>query len=249
MNSIILNYDYELELLQDILQEPSHIPTDLVICSPKGDFLEQLLVQLDQLRVRPEVQTPPLQEEVNTQSDERLPEPKRILLSHTLHVLSASQFVNLVFCPSIPILRGYLSGYVSRSVAPSTQPPGPIIILNLLAMHHGTSEFTLQGLSQTLATAVSAGYRTNRVLKLVECKDINDPLNPNRGPRLWQAEVQLLSAAVKIGEPGQSWGRRTISVMRIASRWFRAEEQHERNRQEHNPVVHARNSPDEEMLV
>ncbi|KIW33731.1 uncharacterized protein PV07_00557 [Cladophialophora immunda] len=249
MNSIIVKYNYELELLEDVLQEPSHVPTELVICSPRGDFLGQLVGQLDQLRDRSGVQTPPLQEEPDTHSEERLSDPRSILLSRTLHVLSASQLVNLVFCPTIPVLRGYLSGYVSRTVAPSTQSMGPIIILNLLAMHHGTSEFTLQGLSQTLAAAVSAGHRTNRALKLVECKDINDPLNPDRGPRLWQAEVQLLSAAVKIGEPGQSWGRRTISAMRIASRWFRVEEQPERHRQENNPDVLARKSPEEEMLI
>ncbi|OAP63040.1 hypothetical protein AYL99_02267 [Fonsecaea erecta] len=246
MNSIITTYDYELEVLEDVLKESTDTPADLVVCSSKGDFLDQLVAQLDQLPVQSERQTPPLQEEVNTQPEDGLPEPRHILLSHTLHILATSQLVNLVFCPTIPVLRGYLSGYVSSTVA---QPPGPIIILNLLAMHHGTSEFTLQGLSQTLATAVSAAHRTNHVLKLVECKDINDPANPNRGPGLWQAEVQLLSAAIKIGEPGQSWGRRTIPVMRIASRWFRVDEQHERRRQEHSPVVRARDDPEDEMLV
>ncbi|KIW86048.1 hypothetical protein Z517_01442 [Fonsecaea pedrosoi CBS 271.37] len=249
MNSIILRYDYESELLQDVVRETSLTPTDLVICSSKEDFLGQLVTQLHQGQVQSEVETPSHPEEVDTPSEERWSKPRHVLLSQILHVLSASQLVNLIFCPNIPILRGFLSGFVSRTALPSTRPPGPIIVLNLLAMHHGTSEFTLQGLSQTLATAVSAGHRTNRMVKLVECKDINDPFNPNRGPNLWQTEVQLLSAAIKIGEPGQSWGRRTISVMRFASRWFRAEGQNERHRQENDPVDWPRNSPEEEMIV
>ncbi|EXJ74734.1 uncharacterized protein A1O5_01429 [Cladophialophora psammophila CBS 110553] len=249
MNSIILKYDYELELLEDILNQTCHIPTDLLVCSSKADFLEQLVVQLGRISIQSEAQTPLPQEEANTQFGGHSCKPQPILLSKTLHALSASQLISLVFCPTIPPLRGYLSGYVSRSASPSTQSPGQIIILNLLAMHHGTSEFTLQGLSQTLAAAVSAGHRTDRVLKLVECKDVNDPSNPNRGPGLWKTEVQLLSAAIKIGEAGQSWGRRTISVMRIASRWFKAEQQKERRREEHNPVMLARNSPEKEILV
>ncbi|KIW87516.1 uncharacterized protein Z519_11839 [Cladophialophora bantiana CBS 173.52] len=249
MNSIILKYDYELELLEDILNQTCHIPTDLLVCSSKADLLEQLIVQLGRISIESETQTPLPQEEADAQFAEHSCKPRHILLSKTLHALSASQLISLVFCPTIPLLRGYLSGYVSRSTSPSTHSPGRIIILNLLAMHHGTSEFTLQGLSQTLAAAVSAGHRTNRVLKLVECKDVNDPSNPNRGPSLWQTEVQLLSAAIKLGETGRSWGRRTISVMRIASRWFTVEQQNKRHREEHNPVILARNSPEEEILV
>ena len=123
-----------------------------------------------------------------------------------------------------------------------------MVILNLLAMHHGTSEFTLQGLSQTFAAAISAAHRTGRGLKLVECKDINDPSNPSRGPALWQAEVQLLSAAIKIGEAGQNWGRRTIAVVKIASRWFKLENRTEQHREGEIAGL-IRHASEDEMLV
>ncbi|ETI21306.1 hypothetical protein G647_07652 [Cladophialophora carrionii CBS 160.54] len=215
MNAIWTKHDYILQLLEDTIQQTpqsQQSQIDLIICSAKEAFVSQVLAELHHHR-----------REANDAQDEPIsPAPDHILLSRSLHVLSASQHVNLIFCPTITVLRGYLSGLV-HTLTGSSPTLGPIIVLNLLAMHHGTSEFTLQGLSQTLATAVSATHRTGRALKLVECKDIRDPSDPHRGAALWRAEVQLLSAAIKIGEAGQNWGRRTISVMKVASRWFTVE--------------------------
>ena len=49
---------------------------------------------------------------------------------------------------------------------------------------------------------------------------MNDPTNPNRGSRLWDAQVPLLSASVKLGQDGSRWGGRATSIRRIAARWF-----------------------------
>ncbi|EXJ84443.1 hypothetical protein A1O3_05111 [Capronia epimyces CBS 606.96] len=226
MNFITTKYDYALDLLEDIVKADHPLPTDLVICSTREDFHDQLLTQLarhhDELRPSA---TSPAQDESNGEADDVSPTGRsHPLLAPTLQVLSASRFCSLRFCPTTTVLRGYLASYylqtVSKSSAPTSSFEGRVVILNLLALHHGTSEFTLQGLSQTLATAVSAAHGAKRQLELVECRDIHDPSNPSRGPALWQADVQLLSGAVKIGEGGASWGRRSISVMMIASRWF-----------------------------
>ncbi|EXJ55747.1 hypothetical protein A1O7_08677 [Cladophialophora yegresii CBS 114405] len=230
MNAIWTKHDSTLQLLEDIIQQTpqsQQSQTDLIICSTKEEFLGQVLAELHQR----------LRQDSDAQDEPVSPAPDHILLSRSLHVLSASQHINLIFCPTITVLRGYLSGF-AHNLTDTPPTLGPIIVLNLLAMHHGTSEFTLQGLSQTLATAVSAAHRTRRALKLVECKDIRDPSNPSRGAALWQAEVQLLSAAIKIGAAGQHWGRRTISVMKIASRWFTVEK-----RSQHSGLSQ------EEMLV
>jgi len=223
MTHLIINYNYILELLEDVIKQTPLVATELIVCSTKEEFLSQVLDELHQHDIEHEPPPPqPLTEDNSAEEASITSTSDHILLSRTLHVISSSQHVKLIFCPTITVFRGYLSGYVSNPTVVSER--GPIFILNLLAMHHGTSEFTLQGLSQTFATAVSAAHCTNRVLNMIECKDINDPSNPNRGPVLWQAEVQLLSAAVKIGEAGQNWGRRTVQVRKIASRWFRFEE-------------------------
>jgi hypothetical protein len=237
MNSIITKHDYTVELLEDIINQTPLQPADLIICSSRDDFLQQLLAELEHHSAREESKA--------TEDEETSHRPHHILLSNTLHVLSASQHVRLIFCPTLTTLRSYLSGYTAESTI-SFQALGRLIILNLLAQHHGTSEFTLQGLSQTFATAVSAAHRTRRPLKLVECKDIRDPTNLNRGSALWWAEVQLLSAAIKLGETGQNWGRRTISVERIASRWFRIEESAQKPLERQGSI---RPMPDDEMLL
>ncbi|KAI1624852.1 hypothetical protein EDD37DRAFT_364504 [Exophiala viscosa] len=230
MNFITTKYDFVLELLEDLTKQDRLLPTDLIVCSTREAFLLEVVSELDRHNAEQRVSTEGAEGRDIDQTVQASSSPRsHILSSPSLYLLNASQYCRLVFCPSITVLRGYLSGYVSTSALPipSTGPRGPegrqLIILNLLRLHHGTSEFTLQGLSQTLAVAVTAAHRTNRLLLLVECKDINDPSDPNSGPALWYAEVPLLSGSVKIGEGGASWGRRTISIMRIASRWFRVQ--------------------------
>lgn len=227
MNLITTQFEYLVDLLEDIVKQVPHSHTDLIVCSTKEEVLWQILCQLD----RHTGQEVPFSQPQDEDNETDAPGPgaanHMFLLPPTLHLLSASRYCNLVFCPSIPALRGYLSAYVSKPSQPPPlphEPPSPahqLIILDLLALHHGTSEFTLQGLSHTFATAVSAADRANCVLKLAECKDVNDPSNPSRGALLWQSEVPLLSGSIKMGERGASWGRRTLSVSKVASRWFR----------------------------
>ena len=231
MNYITTKYDYALALLEDIVRRERPTQTYLIICSTKEDFIGQIIPALQRHAAVPTATTPQVFEEDDSQHGE-IGGTRHIhgLLSPVLHILNASSLVNLNFCPTIPTLRGFLSsdvpkpGPASSSKSPSL-PAHQIIILNLLQLHHGSSDFTLQGHSQTFATAASAAHRTNRCLKLVECKDINDPTNPNRGSALWHADVPLLSGSIKIGEGGASWGRRTISVLNVASRWFKEQDE------------------------
>src|SRR6202012_1304465 len=136
MNSVAIRHDYVLELLEDITQQTPQTPTDLIICSSKEDFVSHLLAELHRYHLEHE----PLITAPEGGSDERDAStalgPNHILLSKTLHVLNASQYVKLIFCPTITVLRGHLSGYLPCMTNPS-QPLGPIVILDLIAMHHG----------------------------------------------------------------------------------------------------------------
>ena len=227
MNFITTKYNFVLELLEDLTKQDPPRPTDLIVCSTREAFLLEVVSEVDRHNAVQRVPTASAGGEDVVPTVQASSSPRsHMLASASLYLLNASQYCRLVFCPSITVLRGYLSGYSSTSPMPipSISPRGPegkqLILLNLLRLHHGTSEFNLQGLSQTLAVAVSAAHRTNSSLQLVECKDISDPSDPNSGPILWHAEVPLLSGSVKIGDGGASWGRRTISAMRISSRWF-----------------------------
>jgi len=150
------------------------------------------------------------------------------ILEPILRSLATSQKVKLVFCPTLAVLRGYLSAYNAHNITQRgclSDAKTQLIVLDLLALHHGTSEFSLQGLSRTLAAAVSAAYHSEADLKLVECKNIHDPTDPNRGPTLWDAEIALLNRSVKLGGEGSRWATRSVSVRKVASRWFAFEEQ------------------------
>ncbi|KIV87562.1 hypothetical protein PV11_03099 [Exophiala sideris] len=257
MNFITTNYDFVLELLEDITKQDPPLPTDLIVCSSREAFLIEVVSILERHHGEHTVSTAdPAREGVDQTGQATSSSRSHVLSSPSLYLLNASQYCRLVFCPSITVLRGYLSGYVSTSAMPvqPTSRVGPegrqLIILNLLRLHHGSSEFTLQGLSQTLATAVSAAHRTHRCLQLVECKDTTDLFNPNSGPALWHAQVPLLSGSIKIGESGASWGRRTISTSKIASRWFKVQGSLHMGKA-HRPgnIPHNRPNVEDEMLV
>ncbi|EXJ94528.1 hypothetical protein A1O1_02924 [Capronia coronata CBS 617.96] len=259
MNFITTQHDYVLDLLEDIVKSQHQVSTDIITCSTREDFLDEVLALALALEHRhdDERELAPTTQSQDGGNREMLPAERiHMLLTPTLQLLNASRFCNLVFCPTTTVLRGYLASYcpevasASPAESSSNAVHGRMIILNLLALHHGTSEFTLQGLSQTLATAVSAAHGAKRRLELVECKDARDPSNPSRGPMLWQADVQLLSAAIKIGEGGSSWGRRSISVMTLASRWFRIRHAVSANEQVRPELRrHKRVKSEDEMLV
>lgn len=148
----------------------------------------------------------------------------------TLHFLAAAENTRLVFCPSIPTLRAYLASLPSTlsQVRTTTQPSSPttqVLILNILALHDGTSEFSLQGLSRSCALLASCAARLGPEVsvQVLECVDVRDRESVYNGPRLWDAEVPLLSGSIKIGEAGQGWAQRTIPVKKVAERWLRFE--------------------------
>lgn len=141
------------------------------------------------------------------------------LLRPTISLLAKSLKTNLVFCSSIPAFRAFLPTLVVRPDV-CGQNSHRIIILDMLALHHGTSEFTIQGLSRSFALLASVCHNLSCKTELVECTDIHDALSPHKGYRLWTTDVPLLSGSVKIGEAGQGWANRTINIKAFAERWF-----------------------------
>jgi len=142
------------------------------------------------------------------------------LLHPTLRLLATSLETKVIFCQDILTFRAHLSTLPFYEQHRGGQP-ARVIVVDMLAMHHGTSEFTVQGLSRTLAMLASVNRQFAGEMQLVECNDAQDPLDPQRGVRLWNSEVPLLSGSVKIGEAGQGWASRTTSIRSFAERWIR----------------------------
>jgi hypothetical protein len=221
MNRIITDIHQPLQLLEHLTRHPSERPTILIVCSSRLAFFHQIaqLVQHQSCDATDAEAEPPVDAEQIVSESDHVPNAQ--LFERTgLSLLAASRDIKLVYCPTIPLLRGYLASLCVDIRSPSTGP-AHMIILDLLALHHATSEFTLQGLGRTLATAVSAAHRVQCRLSLVECKDSSDQNDPDRGMTLWDRQVPLLSASIKIGLEGSRWAGRGIAIQLLAGRWFR----------------------------
>jgi len=241
MKATITNLEYATDLLEHLIDNHAR-PATLAICSTRKDFLAQIAPVI--LTPRPQ-EIPSSQESFNDDdpTPKSNPPPHRLLIP-TLQLLARSRTIKLVYCPSIDTLRAYLSSYAAPVVVPestsSVSSPKPLLaILDLVLLHHATSEFSVQGLMRTFASAVEAANRNSMDLLLCECKDIHDRTNPSRGPRLWDMDVPLLSGSVRLGSGGSSFAGRMVTVRRVAGRWFSFEKSR-RNREEPD---------DEEMLI
>lgn len=175
----------------------------LAICMSREAFLEQLLATINLHSAAP---------------------ASHELMSKTLGLLSTSRNVRTVFCPTLEHLRAYLSvGLDGQLLATERgEKPRPFLaILNPLALHRSTREFSAQGLSRTFASAVEVSSKANMDLLLCECRDALDPTNMETDDAVWHTDVRLLSNSLRSGTEGDYWTEQTVPVKRVVQRWFR----------------------------
>ncbi|GES64860.1 hypothetical protein BO78DRAFT_397332 [Aspergillus terreus] len=146
------------------------------------------------------------------------------LFTKTIGLLSKSSRVKVAFCPTLEHLRAYLSSLrlTDRAfqdvAAEGERSSRPLVaILDPLALHVPTSEFSAQGLSRTFAAAVEATSGEATDLILCESRDVSNPTENSSGEALWYVDVPLLNSSVRMG--GQN-----VPVKRIAQRWFEFKE-------------------------
>jgi hypothetical protein len=176
------------------------------------------------------------------------PEPHPLLKQPTLHQLATSRKVKLVFCPELVHLRAYLSTLAIPTIVPTAGKKSNnslLTILNPINQHRATSSFSAQGLNRTFALAVEAAYATQTQLLMVECPSFRRPRDnaeslgdagydfefetditapppqPPAAADLWNGEVSILNVTTKsFGAGGRGWVGRTVTIRRVAERWF-----------------------------
>ncbi|PKY03668.1 hypothetical protein P168DRAFT_327724 [Aspergillus campestris IBT 28561] len=202
----IYNCDWVTEFLQYILDTTTE-PVSLIICSTRDSFLVNLAFT---------IQTQPK----HTSNGQEL-------LKDTIGLLANSTRAKLIFCPTLEHLRAYIGvlrptsdGNAQHGTTAGQNKRPLVAILNCLALHLPTSEFSAQGLSRTLAAAVEVTSRNGMDLVLCECRDAANPADPMRGEALWFAQVPLLNSAVRTGGDDAAGGGLSVPVKRIAQRWF-----------------------------
>lgn len=201
----ISSSDRVTDFLQQIIYQSQTRPITAIVCSTREHFLEQLAAA---------VRAPA--DGLREQSQ---------LLTGTIGLLSQSNKIRLIFCPTLEHLRAYISVLNVASTKPlettrEEQGQRPLLaVLNILALHIPTSEFSAQGLSRALAAAVEATTREGVDLVLYECIDEMDSPDES-GRALWEVRVPLLNNIRSGNEESISKGG-SVPVKKVAKRWFR----------------------------
>jgi hypothetical protein len=228
------------ELLTYILTHQTY-PTTVVICQPRSTFLFSLLTSVPQtLQAQP---LPPPEDGFSHPQAEHTSEPKPLhsLLIPTLHQVATSRHINLVFIPTLSHFRAYLAVFSSSKAVGKGPPeqkfdrPGKkmplLVVYGLLELHRDTSEWSAQGLGNSTAGLVEAGWRTGRKIVVLEERGINDGLGDigeeerrNNRSNFWEEGVPMLNGSVRragLESEEGGWSGRTVEVGRILARWFK----------------------------
>ncbi|WEW60903.1 hypothetical protein PRK78_006391 [Emydomyces testavorans] len=220
----IRSSDLVTDFLEDILH--GHFSSiTLIVCGTREKFTQQLLTSIQ------------LQSQYLETGDTEGEDPVSVadtsslchtVFSNTIDILDKSQRVILSFCPSLEHLRAYLG---APSIWPSSRfnsgrnashEGQPLLgIINLIALHFHTSEYSAQGISRTLALAVEVAAKKDMDLVLCECQDLNAPDQDIAcSGSLLNAVVPLLNSTVKGRHSEGIPATKTIQIKEIAKKWF-----------------------------
>ncbi|KAJ5177965.1 uncharacterized protein N7500_000664 [Penicillium coprophilum] len=202
---VVAHCDLVSDLLQQLLEGNSD--THLIVCATRDEFLVQLTAAIRSLRADPDTAA------------------RHDLLTKTIGLLARSSKIRLAFCASLESLRAYLAVFgptvgVTTEGGALAHDRKLLAVLDMMALHATTSEFSAQGLSRTLASVVEASSRAGMDLRLYECMDALDPSSGVKGRKLWDVNVPLLNGSVQIRLDQNSWDGRGVTVKRVAERWF-----------------------------
>jgi hypothetical protein len=202
------------DLLPDLIQQllESNSDTHLIVCATRPEFLLHLTAAIRSQRADPDTAA------------------SHDLLTKTIGLLARSSKIRLAFCPTLESLRAYLAVLGANSNESTEEIRSRdrqlLSILDMVAMHVTTSEFSAQGLSRTLASAVEAAYSAGMDLRLYECTNALDPSSAVWGRKLWDMSVPSLNGSVRMRGDESTWGGRGVTVKRVAERWFEFDHSH-----------------------
>ena len=146
----------------------------------------------------------------------------------------------MVFIPTVSHLRAYLSVFPKeerdydsgQSGEAKKKTPLPLLVVyGLVEMHRDTSEWSAQGLGNSVAGLVEAGWRGALEIVVVERKgdgegglDLEDGLEMGDARKVWGQRMPMLNGSVRragMGSEDAGWSGRTVEVERVLGRWFR----------------------------
>jgi hypothetical protein len=159
----------------------------------------------------------------------------------TLHQVATSRYINLVFVPTLSHLRAYLAVFPPEAGKgppeqkfdkPGTKTP-LLVVYGVVELHRDTSEWSAQGLGNSLAGLVEAGKRSGRKIVLIEERkeqgvedrgDWSEDEIKRERRKVWEERVPMLNGSVRragLESEDGAWSGRTVEVGRILARWFK----------------------------
>jgi hypothetical protein len=215
------------EVFHQILNQ-NMSPTRILICMSKDEFIEQLLGDLS--------------------PDDPLLSPTLSLLSKSgsIDVTYCSTVPSLLaYLASYSISPKGRTEASSRQISDSFGACPTLMLLFPLGIYAETASESAQGFSRMFASAVEASIRSQQRLILIEPtshdetgdtkpEDVaasspreesdelaSDPPLPEPNNNPWERHVPILNVtSSKFGSGERGWMGRTVSLRRIAERWF-----------------------------
>ena len=207
------------ELLRYVIHHCVY-PTTLIVCSSKEDFLSSL---------SHDISNPPVQEQEERLHSDSAPE----LLSAALQQVGVARHIQTVFIPTVSHLRAYLAVFATGEHKVPPPPPTPsdkhtqprLVIYGFLDMHHGSSEWSAQGLSSTMAILLETASDLGFEAVLIEPRMSGENPASHLG-RLAEPLPVLTGSAGRTG-PGldtEMRRGRTVTAQRVLARWVQFKE-------------------------
>lgn len=110
-----------------------------------------------------------------------------------------------------------------------------LVMYGLVGLHRDTSEWSAQGLANSLSSLVEAGRRASRKVVFMEVRMIEIDADLEEGvaegeeskkpiSKIWDERVPMLNGSARragLESEDGGWSGRTVEVGRILSRWFK----------------------------
>lgn len=152
------------------------------------------------------------------------------LMVTPLYQVAVARHIRVAFIPTVSHLRAYLSVFSVADSKVSAPPPSgnsataspraPLLLLyGFLNLHRDTSEWSVQGISNTAAVLVEAASRVGFQAVVAEPR-----VDGSDSEELLAERMPILSGSARRAGPGldeSGWTGKTADVRRVLGRWFR----------------------------
>jgi hypothetical protein len=212
-----------VELLSYIIHSCVY-PTTLIVCSSRAGFILSLVEDSKDREKTEELDDGANAVPATGQASR--------LLAAPLYQVAVARHIRILFIPTVSHLRAFLSVF-SPADSKVPEPPGHdtrallkhkpplLLIYGFLALHRDTSEWSVQGLSNSAAIFVETAKRLDFRAIAVEPGDSSE--DGTEMQFILEEETPILSGAMRRTGPDLAeggWAGRTVPVRRVLGRWF-----------------------------